>query len=96
MSELVSLKQSGLMEDYYDHFLSILIALQLIPEYVVSIFTSNLNPDIAKAVRLFHPKSITHAFILAKQLESLSPNTFKKTISSLQSTTSSTPKHIQF
>ena len=32
---------------------------------------SNLKPKIAKSVRLFYPKTLTHVFNLAKQVESM-------------------------
>ena len=35
----------------------------------LSIFVSNLNLELSKAVRLFHPKSLSHALNLAKQME---------------------------
>ena len=78
MADLVSLKQTNSVEDYYDQFLLLLTALQLTPDYALSIFTSNLKPELSKMVRLFSPKNITHAFNLAKQLDSLNPSTFKK------------------
>ena len=71
MSEVVALKQHGTVDDYYDEFLSLLNALQLSSDYSLSIFISNLKPEISKMVRLFYPKTLSHAFCLAKQLESL-------------------------
>ena len=45
--------------------------LQLSDDYILSIFVSNLKPEIATSVRLFYPKTLTHAFNLAKQVESM-------------------------
>ena len=78
MSELVSLRQSNTVEEYYEQFLAILNSLQLSPEYTLSIFTSNLKPEIAKTVRLFYPQTIMHAFNLARQIESLTPTFTRK------------------
>ena len=71
MSDIVALKQLGSVEDYYDTFLSLLNSLQLSPEYALSIFVSNLKPEISSTVRLSFPKTLSHAFSLAKQLETL-------------------------
>ena len=78
MSELVSLRQTGTVEEYYEQFLSLLNALQLSPDYALSIFTSNLKTEVGKTIRLFFLKTITHAFNLAKQLESLNTSTLQK------------------
>ena len=58
-------------------------------EYASSIFASNIKLDISKSVRLFHPKIITHAFNLAKQMEAVIYNLPKKsfTIHKFLSTT---------
>ena len=71
MSDIVALKQHGTVEEFYDEFLSLFNSLQLSAEYGLSIFISNLRPEISKTVRLFHPKTLSHAFSLAKQLETL-------------------------
>ena len=71
MSELVSLKQSASVEEYYEEFESLLNLLDLTDDYSLSVFVSNLKPEIAKSVRLFSPKTMTHAFTLAKQVESM-------------------------
>ena len=52
MSDLVSLKQTHTMEEYYENYLSLLNALQLSSEYALSIFISNLKSDLAKTLRL--------------------------------------------
>ena len=78
MSDLVSLKHSTIVEEYYEDFLHILNSLQLPIDYSLSIFVSNLQPDIARTVRLFSPKTFTHAFNLAKQLESLAKTIHKR------------------
>ena len=70
MSELVSLKQSSSIEEYYE-FEALLNLLNLNDEYSLSIIVSNLKPEIAKLVRLFYPKTLTNAVNLAKQVESM-------------------------
>ena len=49
--------------------------LQVPDDYALSVFIGNLKPEISKPVRLFYPKTLTHALSLAKQLESLMLNT---------------------
>ena len=66
MSDIVVLKQQGSVEEYYEAFLTLLNSLQLPPAYALSIFISNLRPEISNIVRLFFPKSLSHAFTLAK------------------------------
>ena len=78
MSELVSLKQSKSVEEYYDEFEALLNLLQLSDEYSLSVFVSNLKLEISKSVRLFHPKTLNHALNLAKQMEALLYNVPRK------------------
>ena len=75
MLKIVSLKQTAFVEDFYEEFECLLNLLQLLDDYALSIFIGNLKPEISKPVRLFYPKTLTHAFNLAKQLESLIFNT---------------------
>ena len=69
--ELVSLKQINSVEEYYEEFEALLNLLQLSDEYALSIFVSNLKADISKSVRLFHPKNLTHALNIARQMEAI-------------------------
>ena len=48
MSDLVSLKQTTIVETYYEDFLVILNSLQLPKDYALSVFISNLKSDIYK------------------------------------------------
>ena len=75
MLEIVSLKQTASVEDFYKEFESLLNLLHLLADYALSIFISNLKPNISSPMRLFYPKTLTHAFNLAKPLESLIFNT---------------------
>ena len=71
MLDLVSLKQVNIVEEYYEEFKSLLNLLQLPDDYALSVFISNLKPDLSKSVKLFYPKTLNHALSLAKQMESL-------------------------
>ena len=65
MSVLVSLKSTRVQQ---------LNLLQLSDDYALSIFVSNLKPDISKSIRLFNPNTLTQALNLATQIESLAYN----------------------
>ena len=52
--------------------------LQLSEEYALSVFISNLKPEISKFIRLFHPTNLTYAFNLAKQVEDIVHNPPRK------------------
>ena len=66
MLDMVSLKQTSSVEEFYEEFESLLNLLQLTDEYALSIFLNNLKPEISKPFRLFHPKTLTYALNLAK------------------------------
>ena len=55
MLDLVTLKQTHTVDEYYDEFESLLNLLQLPDDYALSIFISNLKPELSKPVRLFYP-----------------------------------------
>ena len=78
MLELVGLKQNGSVDEYYDEFESLLNLLQLSDEYALSIFISNLKPELSKPLRLFFPQTLTHALNLSRQLETMIFNTPRK------------------
>ena len=71
MLEIVSLKQTTSVEEFYDEFESLLNLLNLPDDYALSIFVGNLKPDLSRPLRLFYPKTLTHALNLAKQLETM-------------------------
>ena len=83
MSDIVALKQQGSVEDYYEVFLTLLNALQLPPAYALSIFISNLRPEISNTVKLFFPKTLSHAFTLAKTVRIIESNGTQKNFHSL-------------
>ena len=63
MFDIVVFKQQGSMKDYYKAFLSLLNFLQLSSKYALSIFISNLKPEISHTIRLFFLKTLSHAFM---------------------------------
>ena len=78
MFKLVSLTQTTSVEDYYEEFECLLYLLNISNEYSFSVFVSNLKADISRSVRLFQPKTHTHALNLAKQMESVMYNVPQK------------------
>ena len=97
MSEIVSLKQNNTIEEYYEEFEALLNLLQLTKEYSLGIFVSNLKSKLSKAVRLFHPKSLTQTLNLAKQMESVMYNLPCKPYSPYKNPTpyNQHPTHVQ-
>ena len=93
MLELVSLKHSGVVEEFYEEFESLLNLLQLPEDYALSVFISNLKPEISKSVRLFQPKTLTHALMLAKQLEAMMFNLPKKSYIPYKNPIQSSPQY---
>ena len=93
MSELVSLKQANTVEEYYEEFEALLNLLNLSDEYSLSIFISNLKQDISRSVRLFQPKTLTHALNLAKQMELLIYDLPRKTFTPYKSTVNQPPSY---
>ena len=79
MLEIVSLKHTSSVEEFYEEFESLLNLLQLPSEYALSIFINSLELEISKLARLFYPKAPTHALNIAKQLEYIVFNMPRKT-----------------
>ncbi|KAA3452986.1 Transposon Ty3-G Gag-Pol polyprotein [Gossypium australe] len=71
MTELVTLKQQGTVDQFHDGFLSLLNQLCLPESYALSIFISNLKPEIGQYLRLFTPKSLVEGYKLARQVENI-------------------------
>ena len=69
MGELKSLKQTGSVQEYHDLFEELLNRVDLPEDYATSCFISGLKPDIQLSVRMFMPKNIRHARILARMEE---------------------------
>ena len=66
--EMINLKQTTTVENYYEEFEGLLNCLQPNEEIALNIFTHNLKSNISKAVRFFCLKTLTHALDLAKLL----------------------------
>ena len=95
MSGLVSLIQANTIEEYYEEFEALLNLFNLSDEYCLSIFISNIKHDISRSVRLFQPKTVTHALNLAKQMESLIYNLPRKPFTPYKTTTNQNPSLLQ-
>ena len=66
MFELENLSKTTSVEEYYEQIEALLNLLQLSDDFSLSIFISNLKPDLSKSMRLFYLKDLTHALNLAK------------------------------
>ncbi|KAG6400640.1 hypothetical protein SASPL_137481 [Salvia splendens] len=70
MVKLRSLKQLGMVSDYLNHFKTLLAKVEINESYVVHLFVSGLHYHIQNSVRMYMPKSLVHAFALARLQES--------------------------
>lgn len=66
MAELVTLKQHGSIDQFHDGFLSLLNQLKFPETYALSIFISNLKPEIGQYLRLFKPQTLVEGYNLAR------------------------------
>ena len=94
MLEIVSLKQTASVEEFYEELESILNLLNLSDDYALSIFIGNLKLDISRPLRLFYPKTLTYALNLAKQLETMIFNTPRKPFVPYKNPPNQTPNPI--
>ena len=65
MSELLSLKQTGKVCDYHDQFESLLGRVEISEEYAISFFLNGLKSVIQQPVKMFMPKTLNQAYVLA-------------------------------
>ncbi|KAL4290945.1 hypothetical protein GQ457_14G002300 [Hibiscus cannabinus] len=64
MGELVTLKQTAYVDQYYAKFVSLLNQIQLFDDYALSIFIKNLKWEVGQYIRVFQPKDLLDAFKL--------------------------------
>ncbi|KAG8481532.1 hypothetical protein CXB51_026314 [Gossypium anomalum] len=69
MTDLVTLRQHGIVEQYHDQLLSLPNQLQLPESYALNIYICNLKTEIRKYLQLFRPQSLVEGFHLAQQVE---------------------------
>lgn len=71
MTELVALKQTGTVDQYYDQFLSLLNQLHLLEIYAMRIFVHDLKPDIGQYLSVFKLVTLVEAFNNAIEVEDI-------------------------
>jgi hypothetical protein len=87
MESLVSLKQTGSVEEYKSQFeLLANRVVGLLENLKLSCFLGGLSEEIKLPVRMFKPKSMTEAYSLAKIQEELMSNVKKSSRNSWSST----------
>ncbi|XP_042027248.1 uncharacterized protein LOC121774436 [Salvia splendens] len=98
MTELLTLKQTGSFADYHDRFELLLGRVSLSESYAISHFINGLKPHVQKAVRMFMPQTLVHAYALARlqdlstTVKDVAPQNSKRFNSSdYRSTAHSTP-----
>ncbi|KAH1131574.1 hypothetical protein J1N35_002952 [Gossypium stocksii] len=78
MSELVTLKQQGSVNQFHDTFVSLLNQIDLAEEHAISVFVSNLKPEIGQYLRLFSPSTLVDGFRLARRIENIISGPMKR------------------
>lgn len=78
IEELVSLKHQSTMDQFHDRFVSILNQIHLPERHALSIFISNLQPEVSQYLKLFKPQNLVDGYLVAKQVESILKGTSKK------------------
>ncbi|TYH88380.1 hypothetical protein ES332_D01G184200v1 [Gossypium tomentosum] len=91
MVELVMLKQHGSVDQFYDGFLNLLNQLNLQETYALSIFISNLKPEIGQYLRLFKPQTLLKGYNLARQVENIVLGPMRKGLIASSEVSSSRP-----
>ncbi|PKA49134.1 hypothetical protein AXF42_Ash010819 [Apostasia shenzhenica] len=69
MYELNTLRQTGTVQKYNNHFDAILTRLNLLKPYAISYYLGGLKEELLGLVRIMKPKSLREAFSLAKMQE---------------------------
>ncbi|XP_042051546.1 uncharacterized protein LOC121796836 [Salvia splendens] len=73
MTELLALKQTGAFAEYHDRFELLLGRVSLSESYAISHFINGLKPVVQKAVRMFMPQTLVHAYALARLQDMSAP-----------------------
>lgn len=66
------------MDQFHDRFVSILNQIHLPERHALSIFISNLQPEVSQYLKLFKPQNLVDGYLVAKQVESILKGTSKK------------------
>ncbi|KAL0404021.1 UNVERIFIED_CONTAM: hypothetical protein Sradi_2042900 [Sesamum radiatum] len=69
VSELMNLKQTGMIQEYMDRFDELLNCLELTEAYATSCFLGRLREEIVLQVRMFKPKTMQEMINLARLQE---------------------------
>jgi hypothetical protein len=70
-SQLINLKQKGLVTEHIENFQRLNIKVTDIPdEHLIDVFIGTLRDNIQHEVRLWEPKSLENAFRVARNVES--------------------------
>ena len=87
MTDLLSLKHTSTIVEYHDQFVFLLEKVELFEDYATSLFLNGLKNEIQPSVRLFKPKTIQQAFVLAHLQECILKTLHPKSIATLQEPT---------
>ncbi|OMP02698.1 hypothetical protein COLO4_10893 [Corchorus olitorius] len=73
-SQLVALKQSGTVDEFFDAFETLLNLSKCSEDQALSIFLTNLKPEISRQVQVNHPRTLSQAVNYARHIEFLLAN----------------------
>ncbi|OMO94833.1 Retrotransposon gag protein [Corchorus olitorius] len=71
LAELVMLRQTGTVDEYYDDFEKLLNLIDLKDHQDLSIFVTNIKPELSREVRKDRPVDLDSAVNLAREIKSL-------------------------
>jgi len=78
LTDLMKLRQLGIMEQYQEKFDALLTRIDLLVNHAVSYFLSALIGEIHTAVRMFRPQTLHEAYCLAKLQEATFASTTRR------------------
>ena len=84
MIDLLRLKQTGTVAEYHDQFVFLSEKMELFEGCIINLFLNGLKNEIQPSVRLFKPKIIPQAFVLAHLQECTLKTLYQKSTITLQ------------
>ncbi|OMO53052.1 Retrotransposon gag protein [Corchorus olitorius] len=69
LAELVALKHTGTVTEFYRDFVSIFDLMNMSDSQGLSIFTGNLKVEVARQLKLYRPQTLNQGYLYAKILE---------------------------
>ena len=84
LTELLNLKQIGIVVEYYDQFVFLLENVELFEGDAISLFLNELKNSIHQHVKMFMPTTLQQAFVIAKFQEFILKKLHQESTTTLQ------------